>query len=118
MYITNAASHTLMKWIPGASSGIVVAGTGNVSGSSSTLLNTPRGVKIDAYQNVYVVDSNNHRVQLFCANSRTGTTIAGTSTASNSATQLSGPRGIAFDSSMNMYISDSGNNRIQKFLKL
>jgi DNA-binding beta-propeller fold protein YncE len=67
---------------------------------------------------MYVVDFDNNRVQMFCANNQTGITIAGTGSAGNSTTQFQGPRGIAFDSAMNMYIGDRNNHRVQKFLKL
>jgi hypothetical protein len=118
LYITNFDGHTVMKWAPGASSGVFIAGTPGSSGSSATLLNSPAGIKLDTYLNIYVVDNGNNRVQMFCQNNQSGITIAGTSTAGGSATQLNSPRGIAFDSSMNMYISDPGNNRVQKFVKL
>jgi sugar lactone lactonase YvrE len=118
LFITNFGGHSVMRWTPGASSGVFVAGTPGVPGSTSTLLDSPKGIKIDTYLNMYVVDSNNNRVQMFCANNQTGITIVGTGSAGNSATQLSGPRGIAFDSAMNMYIGDTDNKRVQKFLKL
>ncbi|CAF1548887.1 unnamed protein product [Adineta steineri] len=118
MYITNYDGNTLMRWIPGASSGELIAGIPNLTGSSSSLLSNPMGVKIDIYQNVFVVDRNNNRVQMFCPNSSIGITIAGNVVSGSAATQLNGPRGIAFDSSMNMYITDYSNYRIQKFNKL
>ncbi|CAF1021950.1 unnamed protein product [Adineta steineri] len=76
------------------------------------------GIKIDSFMNIYVVDNGNNRIQLFCANSNTGITIAGDGTANSGATQFNNPRGIAFDSAMNMYVGDQGNNRVQKFTKL
>ena len=118
LFITNNYGHSVMRWTLGASSGIFVAGTPGVSGTNSTLLQYPVGIKIDTYLNIYVVDNGNHRVQMFCNNSQTGITIAGTGIAGSSSTQLNAPRGIAFDSAMNMYIGDTGNNHIQKFLKL
>ncbi|CAF3603817.1 unnamed protein product [Adineta steineri] len=118
LFITNAGGHSVIRWTPGASSGTFVAGVPGISGSDSTHLNTPMGIKIDNYLNMYVVDYNNNRVQLFCANSNVGITIVGNGTAGNSATQLNSPRGIAFDSAMNMYIGDDVNNRVQKFMKL
>lgn len=118
LYITNLSGGTVMQWLPGASSGTVIAGIVGSSGSSATQLNGPMGIKLDNYLNMYVVDCYNHRVQMFCANNQTGITIAGNGTSGNGATQLSGPRGIAFDSAMNMYIGDLGNRRVQKFLKL
>nr|ACD54709.1 hypothetical protein [Adineta vaga] len=118
MYITNYYGHSVMRWIPGASSGSFVAGIPGISGSDATMLNNPMGIKMDIYQNLFVVDSTNNRVQLFCPNSSVGITIIGDGIPRDSATQLNRPRSIIFDSSMNMYISDYGNARIQKFMKL
>ncbi|CAF1443532.1 unnamed protein product [Adineta steineri] len=118
LYITNNNGHSVMRWIPGASSGQFIAGTPGTSGSNAASLNTPAGIRVDRFLNMFIVDYGNHRVQMFCYNNTTATTIAGTGTAGNSATQLNAPKGIAFDSSMNLYISDTGNRRIQKFVKL
>ena len=118
LYITNVNGHTVMKWAPGTSSGTVIAGNLGVAGFNATLLNTPMGIKIDMYLNMYVVDSANNRVQMFCQNSAIGITIAGDGSLGSNATQLNRPRSIAFDSQMNMYVGDLWNNRVQKFLKL
>ncbi|CAF1443540.1 unnamed protein product, partial [Adineta steineri] len=118
LYITNAAGHSAMRWIPGASSGQFIAGTPGTSGSNATSLNAPAGIRVDRFLNMFIVDFGNHRVQMFCYNNTTATTIAGNGTAGNSATQLNNPKGIAFDSSMNLYVSDTVNRRIQKFVKL
>ncbi|CAF1129016.1 unnamed protein product [Adineta steineri] len=118
LFITNTNGHSVIRWTPGASSGVFVAGKPGVSGSNSTLLNYPTGIKLDNYMNIYVADTQNNRIQLFCANSNIGATIAGNGSAGSDAIQLDGPRGIAFDSAMNMYIGDVGNLRVQKFMKL
>ena len=118
LYITNVGGHTVMRWAPGASSGTVIAGVPGVSGSNSTMLNSPMGIKLDMYLNMFVVDSVNNRVQMFCQNSLVGITIAGDGSLGSNATQMNGPRSIAFDSQMNMYIGDLWNSRVQKFLKL
>ena len=118
LFIANNAGHSVIRWTPGSTSGVFVAGIAGVSGSNATLLNSPMDLKIDSYLNIYVVDSGNHRVQMFCENSSLGVTIAGTGALGNTSTQLNAPRSIAFDSAMNMYIGDSGNVRVQKFLKI
>lgn len=118
LYITNLAGHSVIRWTVGASSGVIVAGTPGVAGSTATTLNQPMGIKLDAYLNMFVVDNTNHRVQMFCYNNLNGITIAGNGTAGNSINQLYGPRGIAFDSAMNLYVSDFENVRVQKFSKL
>ena len=118
IYITNSGGHTVMEWTPGALSGTVIVGSPGLSGSNATMLNNPIGIKVDRFLNLYVVDSGNNRVQMFCQNSTIGITIAGDGSYGNNATQMNGPRSIAFDSQMNMYISDLWNKRVQKFLKL
>lgn len=116
--IGNSDGHSVMRWTPSASSGVFVAGTPGVSASDSTHFNRPSWVKLDNYANIYVVDCDNHRIQLFCANTQVGITIAGTGISGNSMTQLSYPRDIEFDENMNMYVTDFSNNRLQKFMKL
>ncbi|CAF0991998.1 unnamed protein product [Adineta steineri] len=118
LYIVNYYGHSVMRWIPGASSGEFIAGTPGVSGSTATTLNNPIAIKLDAFLNMFVVEYSNHRVQMFCQNSQTAVTVAGTGTSGSSATQLYALRGVAFDSSMNMYVSDAGNHRVQKYFKL
>ena len=118
LYITNYYSHSVIRWTPGATSGVFVAGTPGQSGSSSTTLNNPLGIKLDNYLNVYVADSVNNRIQMFCANSSSAFTIAGTGIAGSNASQLSQPRGIVLDSAMNLYVADYINGRVQKFMRL
>lgn len=118
LFITNYNGHNIIRWTPGATSGTFVAGVPGTSGQNPVLLNGPMGIRIDSYMNVYVADANNNRIQMFCANTQTGITVAGTGIAGSAAGQLSNPRYVLFDSAMNMYVSDYGNRRIQKFLKL
>jgi hypothetical protein len=122
MYVANIRQHTIVQWLPGASVGTVVAGINGVPNNSSTTLRYPVAVKVDSYSNLFVVDNNNHRIQLYCrypSISSTGQTIAGiTGLAGMSSTLLNFPAGIAFDSALNLYVSDTSNHRIQKFMRL
>lgn len=118
LFIGNWGGHTIMRWTPGAPSGAFIAGVPGNCGSDSLNLCHPYGVRVDNYLNVYVADAYNNRIQMFCANNKTGITIAGTGVAGNTATQLNDPHGIAFDDQMNLYVADPGNSRIQKFMKL
>ncbi|CAF1219170.1 unnamed protein product [Adineta ricciae] len=118
VFVTNYDGHSVMRFSPGKSSGTFVAGIRGFSCSNSSCLHNPTDVKVDDNSTMYVVDSSNHRVQMFCQNKRQGTTIIGNGIPGNKSTQLSQPQGIAFDSAMNMYICDTGNHRVQKFLRL
>ena len=50
-----------MKWIPGATTGVVVMG-GNGSGSRDDQLFYPNDVAIDSNRNIYAIDDRNHRI--------------------------------------------------------
>ncbi|CAF4194993.1 unnamed protein product, partial [Adineta steineri] len=101
LLIVNWDGHSVIRWAIGATSGTFVVGLPGISCSSSICLSKPTDVRIDADQNMYVVDELNHRVQMFCKNSDVGLTVVGNGVAGNSPTQLRNPEGIAFDSAMN-----------------
>ncbi|UJR06809.1 hypothetical protein I4U23_011096 [Adineta vaga] len=115
LYITNFQSNTVMKWHVGASNGLVVAGIAGSSGSSSTLLNYPTDLKLDRWNNIYVADRSNSRIQLFCNGNLTGTTIAGSGSGGHI---LNGPYSVALDSQLNLYVAESTAARVTKFYKL
>ncbi|CAF1540652.1 unnamed protein product [Adineta ricciae] len=118
LFIANHDGHSIMRWSIGEISGTFVAGKPGFACSDSDCLHDPTDVLVDDHSNIYVVDSLNHRIQMFCQNNKDGETIIGNGIRGNNSTQLSEPRGIAFDSAMNMYVCDTGNYRVQKFLKL
>lgn len=71
---------------------------------------------VDGYQNLYVADTNNHRIQFYLRGSSVGTTIAGSSgSAGSSFSQLNYPSAILVDSSRAMYILDRTNYRVLKW---
>ena len=121
VYIANTNQHTIVVWTPVNNFVTVVAGTNGVQGSSSTTMRFPVGVRRDSFGNLYVVDNNNHRIQLYCrfpTVSSTARTIAGTGTAGSSATQLNFPSGLALDSDLNIYVADNSNHRIIRFSRI
>ena len=101
-----------------------VAGTGSAgySGDGRTAeraeLNRPRGVWVDEAGNIYIADTDNHRVRQV---DRDGiiTTVAGTGRAGYSGdggaameAQLNRPHGVWGDGNGNVFIVDTNNNRI------
>ncbi|CAF1544821.1 unnamed protein product [Adineta ricciae] len=115
--IVNYGSHTIVRWVMGASSWTLLVGSPGNSGSTSTLLSSPVGAAMDPYGNLYVADTNNHRIMFFLAGQSNGTIIAGaTGTAGSNAILLSNPYWIVLDSQLNFYTMDTGNSRVQKFL--
>ncbi len=85
-------------------------------------LHTPQAVVWDRTGNLYIADTENHRVRRIGADGLMQT-IAGTGVAGNNGDvrpalemQLSSPSGLAVDDAGNLHISDTGNHRVCRFL--
>lgn len=66
----------------------------------------------DAAGNVYVADTNNHRIQKFTGG---GAYITQWGSHGSGDGQFDAPLGIAIDTAGNVHVADANNNRIQKF---
>ncbi|KAF0248374.1 MAG: NHL repeat-containing protein, partial [bacterium] len=83
-------------------------------------LNRPEGVAIDGAGNIFVVDSNNHRIRMIDT-AGVITTVVGNGVrgfagdgALGLAASLNLPKSITLDSSGNLFIADFGNSRIRR----
>lgn len=94
--------------------GITVAG-GNGAGSNLNQLNFPYSVIIDANNNIYITDTQNHRIQKWANGATEGITVAGGNGAGTSDNQFNTPTCVWVDENQNIYVMDSFNNRIQKW---
>jgi len=65
IYVADANNNRIQFFIAGQSNGTTIAGVTGISGSNSTLLNTPVSLVVDSQFNVYVADLSNNRVQRF-----------------------------------------------------
>ncbi|MDF2738392.1 MAG: repeat containing protein [Nitrososphaeraceae archaeon] len=74
-------------------------------------LSTPTDIATDNAGNVYVLDSENDKVQKFTTN---GTFVKEWNIQRTKASELV-PKDIATDSAGNVYVLDGGSNRVQKF---
>jgi sugar lactone lactonase YvrE len=88
--------------------------------ATSAHLNQPTALVVDSTGNLYIADSQNHRIRKVTT---TGiiTTIAGSGiqgisdeNALPTSAKLDSPTGLAVDASGNLYIADTHNNRIRK----
>jgi trimeric autotransporter adhesin len=130
IYIADAGNNRIRMVTK--STGIIstVAGTGSSGYSGDgglarlALLNSPRGVAIDASGNIYIADTDNRCIRMVTKSTGIISTVAGTGSSSYSgdgglatSAKLYYPYGVAIDASGNIYIADAGNNRIRMVTK-
>ena len=124
VYIADYGNHKIRMV---TSKGIITtfAGTGTAGSSSdggaatSAQLNYPRGVSVGISRNVYIADTDNHKIRMVTS-AGIITTFAGTGTPGDSgdggaatSAQLYYPSGVSVDISGNVYIADSSNHKIR-----
>jgi len=116
IYITDRNNSRVVKWAPGATEGVVVAGDENgTAGATLDKLDHPDGIVVDG-DTLYISDRNNSRVVRWDANATEGVVVAGqTGTAGDAPDQLNTPFAIAMDGMKNLYIADAINHRIVKW---
>lgn len=78
---------------------------------SSILLDFPTGIFVDTNFDLYVADTNNHRIQRFPPDRLEGTTVAGYGSPTHTI-RLLRPTGVILDADKNLFIADQYNHRI------
>lgn len=96
----------------GTKPGATYAGQWGSFGSYSGQFSSPQGIAVGPDGTVYVLDTGNHRVQVFNA---TGAFIRKWGSYGQVEGQFNAPLGIAVDAVSNVYIADTQNHRVQKF---
>ena len=82
------------------------------SGPANGLFDNPSRIAYDLSGNIYVADTENHRIQKF---NNAGAFITTWGSYGNSQYQFNAPVAIAVDRSFNIYVVDKNNNRVVKF---
>ena len=128
VYIADTVNNVVEKVTPDGTLS-VFAGTGTKGAptggpATSSNLAGPHGVAVDSSDNVYIADTDNHRIEvvkqggnghvytlaIIAGTGTAGAPTAGPATSSN----LNYPNGVAVDSSGNVYITDSYNVVVEK----
>jgi hypothetical protein len=139
LYIADANNNRIRQVIAAtgiittvAGSGLTGHGNGGFSGdggpASEAQLNYPTHVAMDGAGNVYIADSENHRIRQVLAATGIITTVAGSGLTGNgnggfsgdggpaTDAQLNYPSGVAVDGQGNLFIADNSNHRIRKVI--
>jgi sugar lactone lactonase YvrE len=114
IYIADAPNARVVKWAPGATEGVVVAG-GNGIGTDLNQLAYPTGIDIDSQGSVFVSDPWNHRVMRWDVGATEGVVVAGGNGFGSEANQLNNAYDVRVDGSSAVYVADSGNHRVMRW---
>ncbi len=127
IYIADTENHVVRK--VNATTGIIttIAGTGSSGdtgdGGAAILaeLNKPGGVFSDVSGNIYIADSDNHRIRKVDGSTGIITTIAGTGSSGDWGdggpainAEINKPQGLWVDELGNILIADTENNHVKK----
>jgi parallel beta-helix repeat protein len=141
VYVADTHQSRVLRFSPPFSNGMAAnlvigqpdftSNTENFGGISAATLNRPTGVAIDPQGNLWVADSDNHRVLRYSPPFSNGMAanlvigqpdftsntpnFGGISVVTLSISEDSGPGRVDFDAAGNLYVSDSGNNRVLRY---
>jgi len=124
MYLSDRWNHRVLYIPQGASAATKVWGQGGrfdtgAIGGGTTGFQQPTGLAVDASQNLYVADTNNHRVLYFPAGALTASRVYGQADSFVTTGNRAGARGLDYPYHLSLdpldgglVIADSGNYRV------
>lgn len=116
LLIADSGNHRILRWLPGARVGEVVAG-GNGRGEGLEQLSYPRGVVAEASGSILVADTFNHRVVRWKQGATKGEIVFGGNGHGPRLDQLIRPAALAISIAQKgaddkLFIADAGNHRV------
>lgn len=120
-FVSDYSNNKIRKITP---TGVVttVAGSGTIGSNDgqgiSATFNAPYGLNIDTSGNIYVADTNNHKIRKIDTSGNVttlaGTGLSGSIDGDNTVARFKNPSALAIDAQGNVYVADYGNHKIRK----
>jgi streptogramin lyase len=114
IYVADTGNHQIQKLDAQGHWQKNIGQFGHSEDSTIPEFNSPWRIKIDTQGNIYVADTNNHRIQKLDAEGNRLSILS--SGAGEEIGQFNQPKGIAIDSWQNVYVVDSASNRVQEWI--
>jgi sugar lactone lactonase YvrE len=126
VYIADSLNHRIRKVATdGKITTVAGLGTNGSAGdngpATAAQLNSPIGLAIDGQGNLFIADTNNHKLRRVNAENGVITTLAGTGTRGSNGdggdarnAQLGAPEGVWVDPQNNVIIADTFNDRVRR----
>lgn len=118
IYVSEYGGHRIRKITPeGVVTTVAGGGQGFMEGTGTgARFNHPKGLDMDAEGNLYVADSDNHKIRKITPDGVV-TTLAGSSNGyadgNGTEAKFQYPSGVAVDNSGNIFVTDTNNQRIR-----
>ncbi|MBY0245537.1 MAG: putative Ig domain-containing protein, partial [Sphingobacteriaceae bacterium] len=122
-YVSDSKNHVIYQIEPSGNKTIFAGSFGKPGFADEegekAKFNRPMGIAIDALDNIYVADKNNHRIRKITYY-KDVSTYAGNGdyywvlNGKGQSASFSNPEGVAVDGMGNVYVADTGNHRIRK----
>lgn len=125
-FVSDSSHHQIRRITPDGTD-TVFAGTGDIGFKDGDLnkaqFTSPAGLVVDANDNIYVVDTGNHRIRMITPDGKVKTLAGGGATewgigayadGKGDAARFNAPYAIALSQAGDLYVSDTENNRVRK----
>ena len=115
LYVADSGNDRVQKRYPNGEIKTAAGQPNGEGGSTADKLTSPADVFADEYENVYVADLHNERIQYWKKDAKSGETVAGNGNAGDGLSEFRYPSQVVLNSKKNPMVADYQNQRITEW---